>query len=325
MSIPPGPDAFSPRCPGLLCNPGSGRFVRRGKGLLQAARAFPGGLCREARDPAGIRAAVRELLGQGADIIIVLGGDGTLQAVLDSIAEAGGTPPLLAIVPCGTTNMTALDVGCRGAPLPLLARLRRHVERHEPLPVIRRSVLRVSRHSLPALHGMFFGMGVITTGVRYFRERVRGAGLTGEGAAGFAALRVLLGLMKGESAAGNGSIRVRVSEDGGPAGEGTFLLLMASTLHRLLLGARPYWGTETAPMHVTSIRAQPRALWRSLPRFLRGDPSGLDEHDYRSRNLRALTLECRGDFVLDGEIHPTGPEGSAVRIDAGDPICFAVP
>lgn len=325
MSIPPGPDAFRPRCPGLLCNPGSGRFARRPEGLLRAAQAFPGGLCREARDPVEIHAAARQLLGQGADIIIVLGGDGTLQVVLDALAEAGGTPPLLAIIPCGTTNMTALDVGCRGAPLPLLARLRRHIEGHEPVPVIRRSVLRVARHSLPALHGMFFGMGVITTGVRYFRERVRGAGLTGEGAAGFAALRALLGLMSGGGAAGNASISVRVSEDGGPAEEGSFLLLMASTLHRLLLGARPYWGTGTAPMHVTSIRAQPRALWRSLPRVLRGEPRGLDERDYRSRNLGMLTLECRGDFVLDGEIHPTGPEGSAVHIVAGDPICFAVP
>jgi hypothetical protein len=265
---------------------------------------------------------MRELLVQGADIIIVLGGDGTLQAVLDSLAEAGGTPPHLAIVPCGTTNMTALDLGCRDAPMRMLARLRRRIEGHEPVPLMRRSVLRVSRRSLPALHGMFFGMGIITAGVRYFREHVRGSGLSGEKAAGYAALRTLLGLVSG---AGAGSIRARVSGDDGAAEEGSFLLLMASTLHRLLLGARPYWGTEAAPMHVTSIRAQPCALWRSLPRVLTGNGRGLDQRDYRSRNLRALTLACGEDFVLDGEIHPTGPEGGTVRIDADDSIRFAVP
>jgi hypothetical protein len=221
--------------------------------------------------------------------------------------------------------MTALDLGCRDAPLRMLARLRRRIEGHEPVPLIRRSVLRVSRRSLPVLHGMFFGMGIITTGVRYFRDRVRSTGLSGEKAAGYAALRTLLGLMPGAGAAGTGSIRARVSEDDGTAEEGSFLLLMASTLHRLLLGARPYWGMEAAPMHVTSIRAQPRALWRSLPRLLTGNGRGLDQRDYRSRNLRALTLECGGDFVLDGEIHPTGPEGGAVRIDADDSIRFAVP
>jgi diacylglycerol kinase family enzyme len=322
MSTPPGRDAFTPRRPGLLCNPGSGRFARDPERLLRAAQAFPGGLCREGRDPVGIHAAVREVLVQGADIIIVLGGDGTLQAVLDSLAQAGGTPPHLAIVPCGTTNMTALDLGCGDSPTRMLARLRRRIEGHEPVPVIRRSVLRVSRHSLPALHGMFFGMGIITAGVRYFREHVRGTRLSGEKAAGYAALRTLLGLMSG---AGAGSISARISGDDGAAEEGSFLFLMASTLHRLLLGARPYWGNEAAPMHVTSIRSQPRALWRSLPRVLSGNGRGLEQRDYRSRNLRALTLECEGDFVLDGEIHPTGPEGGTVCIDADDSIRFAVP
>jgi hypothetical protein len=169
---------------------------------------------------------------------------------------------------------------------------------------------------------MFFGMGIITAGVRYFREHVRGTGLSGEKAAGYAALRTLLGLMSG---AGAGSIRARVSGDEGPADDDSFLFVMASTLHRLLLGARPYWGTEAAPMHVTSIRAQPHALWRSLPRILRGNGRGLDQRDYRSRNLRSLALECTADFVLDGEIHPSGPDGGTVRIDADDSIRFAVP
>ena len=56
-----------------------------------------------------------------AALVVAVGGDGTLQAVLDSLAQAGGTPPHLAIVPCGTTNMTALDLGCGDSPTRMLA------------------------------------------------------------------------------------------------------------------------------------------------------------------------------------------------------------
>jgi diacylglycerol kinase family enzyme len=49
----------------------------------------------------------------GIDVVAVAGGDGTVQAVLTEIY--GRRPfqrvPLLAVVPRGTTNMTAADIG----------------------------------------------------------------------------------------------------------------------------------------------------------------------------------------------------------------------
>jgi hypothetical protein len=326
MPVPPELEvgARVMRRPGLLANPLSGRFARRAAAMRDAATRFPGGLYREAGDPVAVGQAVDELLERGADIIIVLGGDGTLQLVLDRCFDrCAAGPPALAVVPCGSTNMTALDLGCRQPPLCVLRRLHTRLAGGGELRLVRRRVLRVQRHGLPPLRGMFFGAGIITEGVRFFRDRVRG-GLTGETAAGLAVFRMLWRLLAGGGAA-SAPVRSRLTEDGIPAAEGNFMLILASTLDRLLLGSRPYWGVEQAPMHVTAIRHEAAHFWRRLPALIRGRASELDEPDLHSRNLRDLVVEPDCDFVLDGEIHAAGGAGAALRLDTVGPVAFAVP
>src|SRR3546814_1330268 len=49
----------------------------------------------------------------GVDVVAVAGGDGTVQAVLTALygRRPFRRPPLLAVLPRGTTNMTAADIG----------------------------------------------------------------------------------------------------------------------------------------------------------------------------------------------------------------------
>jgi len=327
MPVPPGPepDVCRPRRPGLLCNPGSGRLLNRHGFIGRAERLFPGGISRQGRDPGEIGGALRELVGAGADIIIVLGGDGTLQAVLDQLpAVAAGKPPPIAVIPCGSTNMSALDLGSGGKPAPVLERLRRRIAEEPGVQLLRRPVLQVTGTGQPVRRGMFFGAGTITTGVRYFRERVRGRGLTGEAASAIAVCRMLLRFARGTASENAPPLRARIAEDGHPAAEGTFLLLFASTLDRLLFGTRPWWGREAAPIHLTTIREKPRQFWRSLPALARGVAAKLSEPDFHSRNLQAFDLMTDADFVLDGEIHAV-PPGGTLRIDTTDMFRFAVP
>jgi diacylglycerol kinase family enzyme len=50
----------------------------------------------------------KQLLKKGADLIFVWGGDGTVQRVIDAVA---GSPVALAIVPAGTANLFATNLG----------------------------------------------------------------------------------------------------------------------------------------------------------------------------------------------------------------------
>lgn len=327
MPAPPAPERRTccPSRPGFLANPRSSRFARRPATLRDAAGRFPGALYREASDPAGIAGAFHELVADGADIIIVLGGDGTLQAALNQVGSDHRNAPVLAAVPCGSTNMTALDVGTGQSPLRVLKRLRERIDARAAIPVTSRPMLRIQRRMAPALQGMFFGAGTITAGVRYFRDRIRGRGLTGEAASGIAVLRTLAGLLAGRVGAASTAVYASLAEEGAGAASGSFMLLLASTLDRLLLGARPYWGREPAPIHFTAIRDRPARFWPSLPGIVRGRPGPLPEPDYHSRNLHGLELTLAGDFVLDGEIHAIDAADATLRISAEGPALFAVP
>src|SRR4030095_12272972 len=74
--------------------------------------------------PEDIGAAARELVEAESELIIVNGGDGTVQAVLTALFDADPeTLPLLAVLPSGTTTRGAADVDAMMHPVPALQRL----------------------------------------------------------------------------------------------------------------------------------------------------------------------------------------------------------
>jgi YegS/Rv2252/BmrU family lipid kinase len=74
--------------------------------LLQRGYAEP--LWYEARSSRHIPALVREALAEGAELILIWGGDGSVQRAVDVVA---GTGVDLAILPAGTANLLARNLG----------------------------------------------------------------------------------------------------------------------------------------------------------------------------------------------------------------------
>ncbi len=308
---------------GILCNPGSGRASRHLPRLRRYAEALPGGLYREATDLPAMAGVVREFMAAEIQTLVVVAGDGTLHALMGLILESGARQlPVVAVVPAGTTNMTAADLGVRGSPERVLARTIKQLSGAAPASITTRSVLRVESSPDTIHYGMFFGAGIIAAGVRYFEERVRKFKMTGETGPGLVMARFMIPLLLGRGA--GASTPVRMVENGVDAGSGSRLLVFATTLDRLLLGTRPYWGGEPAPIHATAIAARPRYLLLRLPGILRGRGEGLrEEAGYHSRNLDSLELDMQGDFVVDGQLYNAvqGP----VRITADSTLRFLVP
>ncbi|MFB8209047.1 diacylglycerol kinase family protein [Streptomyces sp. NPDC056010] len=93
-----------------------------------------------ADDPGGgqAAAAVRE----GASLVVVCGGDGTIRAAADRLA---GTGVPLAVVPCGTGNLLARNLGLPVAPADALAAALTGTERRIDLG-------RIEGDGLPATH-----------------------------------------------------------------------------------------------------------------------------------------------------------------------------
>lgn len=268
------------------------------------------------------------MLAKKADLLVVVGGDGTLHAVLGHLFAPGrvGTAPAVLAVPAGTTNMSALDLGVRGRPLTVLERLHARLgQQADPALSARvRPVLQVTRTGSLPLCGMFFGAGIIARGVEYFSRHVHASGITGEAASGLVVARFLGALLGADRGGLSAPVQAQISGISGLEGRQPYLVILASVLDRLLLGMRPYWGPEPAPIHFTAVRAHPAHLTRRLLPLLRGRGAGLAvEEGYASANVQALCLQLEGPFVMDGQCYDAN--GVTLSLALAGSVTFVCP
>ena len=312
--------ATKPYKVGILCNPLSGRVRKKLTDIRAVSGKLPKSIYREASNKTEFQATLDEFAQEEIGLLVVISGDGTFHAVLTYIFSSNvfKSVPVLCPIPAGTTNMTAHDFGISGKPTKLLCSLVASLPAISKEQHIQRSVLKVSQHGATPLYGFFFGTGLIVDGVKFFKKRVRKTGMTGESASGIVMLRYLLSLLFDSS-----SYRCSLSinaKDLVLSGSDC-LVMFASTLDRLLMGTRPYWGKETSPVHTTVVRQSPIRLWYFLIPLILGRGQGLEEKDgYLSRNLDTLAIDMQGDFIIDGEIYSIEKEYGSLEVTAKDTI-----
>jgi hypothetical protein len=172
-------------------------------------------------------------------------------------------------------------------------------------------------------YGMCLGVGVVHRTVE-LKHRVlpenHFQGLLGAGAfAGALITRAAFGSTSGLLTPDHVAVRL----DGQPVEWEEFLLVLATTLDRLLFRLRPFWGVETAPIRFTAIAAgAPRSSAATI-RLLRGRPpfNGASDPGYLSRNVHQIELRLDCGLVMDGELFAPQP-GRGVRIEANRRVRF---
>ena len=110
---------------GLLTNPRSGGNKKGLTEIHDLLAKWPDVLHQEAFTPDGMTEALVDFSRNGVDLVVINGGDGTVQAVLTAIGrdEIFARPPLLALLCAGTTSMLPRDVGVKGTPAVALQRI----------------------------------------------------------------------------------------------------------------------------------------------------------------------------------------------------------
>jgi diacylglycerol kinase (ATP) len=260
-------------------------------------------------------------------VILISGGDGTVQRVLTRLFETASFErmPYLAILPRGMANTTAADVGLRGRAAAGLARLIA-VSRDGTLAdyVVERPILRIeSVQGGAPQRGMMFGAGAIPDAIEVCRHHVYARGLKGRFGMGVTLAGLLLGSVLGRR--GNGVLRghdIGVALDGGSETWAGRLLVLATTLDRLILGSRPFWNHDGQPIRYTSIAYPPEHLLRSAPKVLYGwRREALCPEVYHSQGAWRIAIRLNAPFTVDGETFQPLPDRPVV-ITAADHAQF---
>jgi hypothetical protein len=314
---------------GVLSNANSGHNRRYLARLEALAQRYPHVTHLSTGHGGEVRDALREFARRGIDVLAINGGDGTIARVLGETLEAQPFPARLpvALLPGGTANMTSDRLGVRGS-LPRAAR--RLFEwtagnRRDACPMPKRPILRVRfADGRDTAYGMFLGAGAVIQGTEYAHRKVHARGLRDNTGLAVAVARTLWGLRRGDPRFSR-TVTLSVTVDGCEfLSEQPIGALMVSSLERLFLGIRPFWGPGEGPLRSTVIGPAPRRLFRSLPRLLVGRPGGAmtAAAGYQSCRGHRLGLRLDGVLNIDGELHEVQSTTGGVTVDAGGTFTF---
>jgi YegS/Rv2252/BmrU family lipid kinase len=119
----------------LIYNPASGQYSARRAAAVQNALATlrAAGVSAEifeSTTPEGATARAQEAIRQGCDAVLACGGDGTVHAILQTLV---GSPVALGVIPLGTANALAADLGLIGSPASVAEMLLRAVPVQVPV------------------------------------------------------------------------------------------------------------------------------------------------------------------------------------------------
>ena len=314
---------------GVVNNLIAGKSQQQVGRMLDFLRSHPDVLHVETDDVGVMPEALADLARQEVDLLVVNGGDGTLQYMLTEILGGGAfgdRVPMIAPLRAGRTNMTALDLGARRNALDGLSKLiqacheGRVSEHVEP-----RRVLRVSHGrgiARSAQYGMFFGAGVIKRAIelnhqlfdqdgrRSIVEGVPGATLVTAGLIGRAIKGDRTGILTPD--------KVQIVLDEEEVEQGEFRTVIASTLSRLFARMRPFWGQGPGGVRFTAIATGSKDFRRAAVGVLRGRPAEwvTPENGYTSRNVDHAELRMSCGFTVDGELwEPDSDRGVALSAD----------
>ena len=284
-------------------------------------------------DLAELDDALSSLTAKGLTLLGINGGDGTVQLALTALLNGHASRiPTLAVLPGGTTNMTALDIN--GTHTSYAQAMERFINAAHLNQMLRdplskntdslrndyRRILRVSMPDQTPHYGMFFGMGAIISGIQYCHERIYRLGVRTEWAPGLAMLRAVYGIVRREPVFSDG-VEIHLELDDVTRHSRASMLLV-STLDRLFLGIRPFWGEGDQPLKTTLVREKADRFLRAFPALLRGKPNRYltPEAGFESFRLDSFNWQSPGNFTLDGEFYP-GPTTTAC-LDTVGPLAF---
>ena len=261
-------------------------------------------------------------------ILAIIGGDGTVQATLTHLFRSRPFEqmPVLAVLPGGRTNMIAADMGLNGRSDHILEKLISLVQTNDwSKYVTQRQVLRIQNSTeAETQFGMFFGAAGICRAIQACRRTYHPYKLSSNVATALTLVgsigRLLIGRHDTDQICRGDEFTI--SLDGETRNSCSCLLVLATTLNKLLFGSQPYWTDREGTVHFSFITYPPKDVGRSAYRFLfGGEDRQLPVGSYFSQDVNSIRLSFDGPYTLDGEFFDS-TAGAEIVLSGEDQASF---
>ena len=316
---------------GILSNLRAGQSDKHVPRLRSFLTAHPDVVSAETHSADDVPEVLTELANQDIGLLMVYGGDGTLQHVLTEILgrrRFGDRIPMIAPLRGGRTNMTALEIGTQRDPIKCIASIIKAVETGKiNQHICPRHILHMaSKQGDVDEYGMIFGTGTVYNAIELVQRSFPNGRAQGVFGAGVVMGGLLFRRAIHKTTADEELYfreKVQIILDGKPVEQEEYLLVLSSTLRRIFLHVRPFWGEGPGPARFTCTAAGARRFALAIPRLLTGKPGGpvTPENGYNSRNIHRAELQMDCGFVIDGELYAP-QDGRILTITADDRIDF---
>ncbi|MGQ0589957.1 MAG: diacylglycerol/lipid kinase family protein [Sphingosinicella sp.] len=265
----------------------------------------------EVEEVGQIGQALRTIARVKPKLLVLNGGDGTVQAALTELYHGdhfAGNPPPVAVLPNGKTNLIAHDLGAEGDPIVALERVLELARTDMAPNIVQRELISLTDGSAGgrAVLGMFLGGAGLADTILYCRDKIYPLGLP-NGVAHFLALimglaSILIGRRARFLPLPARPLTISVMKRG--VLKGTFAFLMVTTLQRLLFsGNMPGAGQPTGSMQLLLIDRSLPALMRALVAAVRGRLGRYTLTGVHLERGDEIRIEgSRSSVILDGEL-----------------------
>lgn len=274
--------------------------------------------------------ALRTIARVQPSVLVINGGDGTVQAALTELHHGdpfGLARPPVAVLPNGKTNLIALDLGAVGDPLTALARVVEMAKSDLAPHIVARELISLSDGAVggrPVL-GMFLGGAGLADVILYCRHKIYPLGLPNGISHVLTALALVASLLFGIKAKflppRASLVRVQVVRKG--VSNGSFAWLLVTTLEKLLLsGSMDGPSVKPGALKLLAVEQGPLPLVRAIMAVVAGKLGRSPINGVHVESGDEIRIEGKNsNVILDGELFEA-EAGRPIILTPTAPVAF---
>jgi hypothetical protein len=323
-----GPHQHRPRI-ALLSNPRSTGNIAQLPQIREYCDSHPDVFHYEVEEASQIGDAMRIIARVRPKVLVINGGDGTVQATLTELYNGDhfdDAPPPVAVLPSGKTNLIALDLGARGDPIATLEKLIELARADELAScTVARELIALRQRGAedrPVI-GMFLGGAGLAETMLYCRHKIYPLGLPNpvSHALTFLAYIAQLALKLKASFLPAPATRTDLVMPTRETISGRFAFLAVTTLNKVLL-SNTMGGEGHGALKVVAIEESAGTVLRALATGLTGGYKGKKMRGFHFEEVDEVTIEGESsNLILDGETFRAGP-GNPIHLMPAQPLSF---